>query len=210
MTEDQKQPRPAERKRKTNIIMVGLPGSGKSSIGFILSKFIGFGFIDLDSHIERRQNKKVREIFLSAGEQGFRQLEKETLQSFEGTMSHVISLGGGALESQESRDLVHSIGSVVWLDTPISQIAYWLANDEFQFKKRPLLADLNFQDQDIEEKVHNRLEKLLDQRIGTYEQADMIYSNTFNTADFAARIIKKNLIDRKILSSGTGNTFTNK
>jgi len=112
LTEDQKQPRPAERKRKTNIIVVGLPGSGKSSIGFILSKFIGFGFIDLDSHIERRQNKKVREIFLSAGEQGFRQLEKETLQSFEGTMSHVISLGGGALESQESRDLVHSCGLV--------------------------------------------------------------------------------------------------
>ncbi len=210
MTEEVKQTTSAERKRKTNIIMVGLPGSGKSSTGFILSKLIGYGFIDLDAHIERRQNKKIREIFLSSGEKVFRQLEKETLDSFGNAMSHIISLGGGALENQESRDLVHSIGSVVWLDTPIAQIAYWLANDEEQFNKRPLLADLNFQDEDIEEKVHVRLEKILDQRIGVYDQADLIYSNTFNTADFAARIIKKNLIDRKIISSSVRNPFTKK
>ena len=190
-----------QNKRVSNIVLVGLPGVGKSSIGFVLSKLLGYGFLDVDQEIEKRKKKSILEIFNSVGETEFRKLEQEVTESCQGLMSHVISAGGGTIVNDRSREILQSIAHLVWIDVPLPQIAYWLASEELQLKKRPMFSDVSFQDNEAEEKVYQRLEKLYGQREGYYQQADLIYDHSFNTADFAAKIIKKNLIDRKLISN---------
>lgn len=95
------------------IVLIGAPGSGKSTVGAALAKRLGLNLVDVDQQIEARAGKPITEIFVDSGEQGFRALERDaTLAAL--TQTGVISLGGGAVTTAEIRDALAG-RRVVWL-----------------------------------------------------------------------------------------------
>lgn len=105
---------------KSLIVLTGMMGAGKTSVGKILSKRLGFDFIDLDFEIEKNQNMSVSNIFNEFGEHYFRNLEKEKIKEFSSLKNTVLSLGGGSFEDEESRKILKKNGIVIYLkSTPM-------------------------------------------------------------------------------------------
>ncbi|MGN1458168.1 MAG: shikimate kinase [Acutalibacteraceae bacterium] len=120
---------------RKNIILCGFMGCGKSTIGSLLSKKSGMSFIDLDSYIEKKENKTVSQIFADSGEEYFRQLEREASKELSTKNGLVIATGGGTLTYQVNVDQFRKGGSIVLLDIPVEVVAERLQNDT----TRPLL-----------------------------------------------------------------------
>ncbi len=89
--------------------------SGKTTVGRILAKHLGWGFLDVDEEIERKENITIPEIFEKKGEPYFRKLELITLKELSGRNDVVISTGGGLGANPEAMDLMRERGLVVWL-----------------------------------------------------------------------------------------------
>ena len=104
-----------------NIILCGLPRSGKTSVGEELAKRLGRPFIDTDKAIERAYGHPCREIFIQEGEAYFRTLEWQQIVNISPTAGAVISLGGGFFASKEMEQLVRSLGTVIYLSVPIGE-----------------------------------------------------------------------------------------
>jgi shikimate kinase len=85
-------------------VLVGLPGSGKSTIGRRLSKALGVSFLDTDVAIEQQTGRTVADIFATGGEQEFRRVEEEVVRAVLASHDGVVSLGGGAVTSPEVRE----------------------------------------------------------------------------------------------------------
>ncbi|MDP6339005.1 MAG: shikimate kinase [Candidatus Marinimicrobia bacterium] len=119
-----------------NIYLIGMMGSGKSTVGKILGKKMGMPFLDLDHYIEVKSNKSISEIFKNDGESHFRELESEALTHIEKS-NVVAACGGGIILSKENRDKLKSTGKVVLLQASIPEIAKRL-QDAID---RPLLQD---------------------------------------------------------------------
>lgn len=123
------------------IVMVGLPGSGKSSLGKQLAKQLNFVFIDLDHLIEQETGKKISEIFAEQGEGSFRELETIYLNKvLEGVEGFVLSTGGGTPCFNDNMDLINEKAVSVYLEVPLEEILRRLSKD--QVGKRPLFAGL--------------------------------------------------------------------
>ena len=105
-------------------ILIGPPGSGKSTVGKALAKSLGIGFLDSDKIIESKSGKKISEIFIDQGEAIFRDLEFETLTTCLVENNSILSLGGGAPISQRAQALLKSCdSSIVFLDVSLSVAA---------------------------------------------------------------------------------------
>src|ERR1700677_1245613 len=106
-------------KRTPGIYLVGFMGSGKTTVGRALAEELGWWFVDLDEQIEEREHSTIADIFQVRGEAAFRALEttalKERVRSVQSGRPQVISLGGGALVSDENYELVSNHGISVWL-----------------------------------------------------------------------------------------------
>ena len=85
-----------------NIVLVGLMGAGKSSVGLLLSKKLNAEFLDTDSLIERESGLKITEIFEKFGENAFRKMEHDTILKLSSLNGKIISTGGGSLENNEN------------------------------------------------------------------------------------------------------------
>jgi shikimate kinase len=101
--------------RRTNIILIGFMGSGKSSIGRMVAKRMGFQFVDTDRLIEERAGKSIPETFAEQGEEAFRDLETAAIESLVHFKRCVISTGGGAVLREKNRALLRELGFVVLL-----------------------------------------------------------------------------------------------
>lgn len=110
------------RKDMENIILIGMPGSGKSTIGKILAEKTGRQFIDADSEIEKKANMSIPEIFSRYQESGFRKLESEVLADLGKLSGMVIATGGGCVTREENYNSLHQNGSIVWLQRSIKQL----------------------------------------------------------------------------------------
>lgn len=113
--------------------LIGLPGSGKSTIGRELAHDLNFKFVDTDRIIERKYGN-ISKIFKEKGESFFRDIETETLKSLMDLDNVVISCGGGIVEREINKSYMNGI--VVYLDTSLKEINNRLANDT----SRPLMA----------------------------------------------------------------------
>jgi len=107
-----------------SIVLIGPPGSGKSTVGRALSRRLKLSFFDTDSMIEEKSQKKIGEIFVDEGEDAFRNLEHIVLQEVLLLPNCVISLGGGAPIKEQSQALItKSNVFVVFLDISLASAA---------------------------------------------------------------------------------------
>ena len=120
-----------------NIFIVGPMGSGKSTVGKIISDELFLNFFDTDDEIENRTGASIDWIFDLEGEEGFRKRESNILKEMVQKNSIVLSTGGGIILSENNRELLSSRGTVFYLSTPISVQLERTAKD----KDRPLLKN---------------------------------------------------------------------
>ena len=119
-----------------DIVLIGPPGSGKSSVGKALSRKLSRPWIDTDTEVESRAGKKISEIFLEDGEATFRALEHDVVDQVMGSEAAIVSLGGGSVLNESSQKRITTAKEVVFLDVSISNAAPRVGFN----KDRPLLA----------------------------------------------------------------------
>ena len=121
---------------KNNIILVGMMGAGKTFIGKKLKENCkNLDFIDIDEYIEETQHMKISEIFETHGELFFRNLETQAISEVCKKQNQIISIGGGAFESEENRKILNSNGYTVYLKTSAEELFSRIKNETH----RPLL-----------------------------------------------------------------------
>ncbi len=109
--------------RQKLIYLVGFMGAGKSSVGTVLAKQMGWPFIDLDTIIEAGQGTTIRQIFERGSELFFRQIEHAALVEVTKKVPAVIALGGGTFVQKANFDLIQQTrGATIWLDCPIEDL----------------------------------------------------------------------------------------
>ena len=102
-----------------NIVLIGMPGCGKSSVGRALAAALHRPFVDADSEIERRAGCPIPEIFAKEGEEAFRKLESSVLADLGKASGTVIATGGGSVTRPENYPSLHQNGKIVWLTRPL-------------------------------------------------------------------------------------------
>ena len=133
------------------IFLVGMPGSGKSTVGRRLAQRLGRPFVDADKEIEARCGVSVATIFDIEGERGFRDRETRVLQSLAGQPDVIVATGGGCVLRPVNRRILRESGRVLYLDASLGELWNRLRHD----RKRPLLQGDN---------PRARLAELLEQR----------------------------------------------
>ncbi len=168
------------------IFLVGMPGSGKSSVGKLLAASLNIPFIDLDTVIEEVAGTAIREIFNTNGEAYFRELERDSLlKTASGNDQFVMATGGGAPCFFDNMDHMKQQGKIVFLDVPMATIAKRLQNEGLAV--RPLLKDFS-----TLEKLEAHLMETFRKRVDFYNKADIrIKADT--TAMVLVERIKKSL-----------------
>ncbi|MBE7032124.1 MAG: shikimate kinase [Ruminococcaceae bacterium] len=118
-----------------NIILVGLPGCGKTTLGKLLAKRLNLSFIDCDEVIEETEKKAISKIFEEFGEDTFRGIETQTLRNLLTEQNAVIATGGGCVERRENFEILKKLGTVVFINRPFESII-----GDIDISKRPLLT----------------------------------------------------------------------
>ncbi len=162
---------------RKNLILLGMMGVGKSTLGKIVAKKQGLNFIDTDKNIEKKCLMKISEIFKKKGEEYFRsQEEKEVLEVLKENES-VIALGGGAFINKKIREKILKDCLSIWLDVNLNTLnkrVKWNQN-------RPLLNKKNSQ---------NAINKLYSERKNIYKLADFkLNCNNLSKENIVKKII---------------------
>ena len=113
--------------KKNNIILIGMPASGKSTVGVILAKILGYSFVDADIVIQKKEGRKLAEIIETEGIDGFVEIENKINSEIE-VEKTVISTGGSAVYGKEAMDHYKNIGKVVYLKVSMDVLTKRLKN----------------------------------------------------------------------------------
>ncbi len=147
---------------KKSLVLTGMMGVGKTTIGSLLSNHIGIKFIDMDTQIEKKLSLSINDIFKTKGEKYFREIEeKETIECLK-NQNLIIALGGGAFLNEKIRDNIKKICISVWLDLDPKRIF----NRTKANNKRPLLGNIKT-DKELNDiyKLRKKVYSLADYRI---------------------------------------------
>ncbi|MBF2049210.1 MAG: shikimate kinase [Elainella sp. C42_A2020_010] len=147
------------RLRGTNLYLIGMMGAGKSTVGQLLARSLGYRFFDTDTLIERVAGQSISQIFASMGEAEFRQLETQVLAQLSAYTRSVIATGGGIVSQPQNWSYLQH-GVVVWLNVPIEVLYQRIKHDT----TRPLLQT---------DDPLAKLQLLLQERRPFYAQADV-------------------------------------
>ena len=105
-----------------NLILIGMPGCGKSTIGNLLAQRLNKSFVDADAEIERFSGKTIPQIFTESGEAGFREIETSVLAQLGKQSGLVIATGGGCVTRPENYPHLHCNGRIVWIRRAINKL----------------------------------------------------------------------------------------
>ncbi len=159
-----------------NIVLTGFMGTGKTAVGRELSKLLGLKLVEIDSEIERRTGKSIKEIFRDDGEAKFRDLETEVIKEFSDRENLIISTGGGAVMREENIRALKKKGILFCLTAePESILQRTSRSDE-----RPLL--------NVDDPL-KRIKELLEARRPQYMKADRMINTEGKTPSQVAREI---------------------
>jgi len=162
-----------------SVVLVGMMGAGKTTIGRKLAKLLDVDFVDLDSYIERKVCLPVADIFELLGEPYFREQEEIAIKHLISSETRVIALGGGAFASDINRQLINSSAISVWLDADIDTLVERVSRTD----RRPLLRGKD---------KRETLQALLEKRHSAYAQAHLrINTSGMILADIASLIADK-------------------
>ena len=145
-------------KLNKNVVLVGMMGAGKSSLGQLLAKSLNFEHIDIDNIIENKTKMKISEIFKKKGEVYFRNLEEKNTLQVLNKNNCIISLGGGGFLNKAIRSKIQKTSTSIWLDWNHKT----LINRIKKKNKRPIALNLN----------DNKLKNLIIRRSKIYSKAD--------------------------------------
>ena len=158
---------------KENIVLTGMPGSGKSTVGKRL-RIEGFTFVDTDTEIERRCGCTLRELIAAKGETYFRDLESQVIRDISLESCRIIATGGGAILREENLRCLQRNGKLFFLDAALSRLR---ATGDRPLSNTP-----------------DKLAKLYEQRIGIYRAtADVTVPDMETPEAEAAYILEKRL-----------------
>ena len=162
---------------RKNLVLVGMMGVGKTTLGKIVSKMADLKFIDTDANIEKNCLMKISEIFKRKGENFFRLEEKKEVSKLLKRSNSVIALGGGAFINKTIRDNILKSAISIWLDADLKDL-----NKRIKWnKKRPLLNKENNQ---------KKINKLYDERKNIYKLAN----HKINCGNLSKESIAKKII----------------
>jgi shikimate kinase len=161
-----------------NIYLIGMMGSGKSTIGPLLAQQLGYGFLDTDTTIEQLVGQSITKIFQTVGEPEFRQIETQVLAEVSAHLRLVVATGGGIPTVQENWNHLHQ-GLVIWLDPSVDLLVDRLQGDT----TRPLLATTD--------DLRSKLTVMLAARRDRYAEADLQMAITpdFTAPEIVDRIL---------------------
>ena len=161
-----------------SIAIIGHMGSGKSLIGKLIAKELNYRFFDSDRIIEKNTQKSIKNIFNDEGEAEFRKIEEKTIINLQNETKIVLSLGGGAILSSETRKVLKTHFITVFLDTDFEILQQRLKKSY----KRPLL---------INENILQKLKKLDNIRRKYYLLADIKINNYESPVNIVAVFLKE-------------------
>ena len=164
------------------IFLIGMPGSGKTTIGKLLAEKLKLPFVDLDVEIEKSEGQSINQIFEKRKENYFREVESATLKKFcTSSESFVMSTGGGAPCFHDNMTKMNDSGKAIFLDVPAKEIADRL--EKTNLIERPLFAKLS------SDQLKDKIEFLRSHRIGFYRQAQFIFEgNDISTERIISKI----------------------
>ena len=145
------------------IILIGLMGAGKTTIGKELSNKLNLRFIDMDDEIEKQSKMSIVDIFEKYGENRFREIESKLLEKIALEDDIIISTGGGIIKVDDNRKLLKKQDNVVFLNGSIYTLVKNVSNDIY---KRPLLKDST--------DLYIKIEELLSERYEKYKESSNI------------------------------------
>ena len=161
--------------KKTNLILIGMPASGKSTVGVILAKVLGYGFIDTDILIQRAQKKRLAQIINEVGVDGFLEVENRVNASVEADHC-VIATGGSAVYGEDAMRHFKEIGHIMYLKTDFETIRKRLGN----IRQRGVAL-----------REGQTLRDLYDERTVLYEKyADTVIEESGDAEDVVVSILK--------------------
>ena len=162
-----------------NIYLIGMMGTGKTTVGQVLAKELGYRFFDTDVLIERVAQKRINELFAEEGEAFFRDLESRVLGEVSACTRSVMATGGGVVLRPLNWSYLRH-GLIIWLNVPICLLVERLAEDD----ARPLLKT---------DELPLKLETLLVERKSLYQEADLHIAITKdeNPEQIVAKILAK-------------------
>lgn len=159
------------------IVLIGMMGSGKTTIGKLLGEKLTLRSIDIDVIIEQNEKRTVSKIFQNEGEKYFRNIERETIKKIFTNKDLIISLGGGAFEDQLTQELLLKNSTVIYLKTSPNVILERIKNNT----NRPLLKN---------QMTVEKIQSIILQREKNYELANItILTDNKNTDKIVEEIL---------------------
>lgn len=152
---------------KKNIVLTGMPGCGKTTVGKLLSKMTGRKVYDLDKEIVSRAGMEITEIFEKYGEKHFRDIETEVTKEISALSGVIISCGGGTVLREENVRALRRNGIIFFVDRPLEQL--------IPTADRPLAADA--------EAIKKRYSERIDTYISTCDKRVPVLGDAYQTAD---------------------------
>ncbi len=150
------------------IFLIGMPGSGKSTLGKQLAEHLQVNFVDLDAEIENREGRIIADIFREDGEDHFRLIEAKILREWlSSRQSFTMATGGGAPCFHGGMDLINEHGVSVFLDCSVAELIERVKRN----RERPLLLSAD------ENELREKLERMLQARVSCYKKAKITLTN---------------------------------